>query len=326
MKTKQYLFALAITGALTFVACKKSDTGDDTNGSTTSQTSDPKALALKDFNEMYKASAVAGFSWNGNVSNCDPGTLSQDILNKALLRLKYFRKAAGLSNSGIVFIDSLNIKCQQNALMIKANNAISHTPPTTWSCYTAGGAQAAASGNIAYGTSDVNTIQQWIADAGSNNAKVGHRRWMLYSRANSFGFGATNTSGTLWVFGNSSPLNPMPTNTPSYVAWPPKGFIPRDVVYSRWSLSVPANGYPFPVDFTSATVTMTGANGVSVPLTIDYANPIENSYAGDNTIVWIPTGINLSSDADQKYSVKVANVMVNGVSKNYEYEVTIFKP
>jgi hypothetical protein len=197
MKIKHYLFAITITGALTFVACKKNDSGDDNGDSTTSQANDAKSLALKDFNEMYKASAVTNFSWNGNVANCNAGTLSADVLNKALLRLKYFRKAAGLSNSGIVFIDSLNSKCQQNALMIKANGAISHAPPTSWSCYTDAGAQAAASGNIAIGVSDVNTIQQWIQDGGSNNARVGHRRWMLYSRAQNFGFGATNSSGTL---------------------------------------------------------------------------------------------------------------------------------
>jgi hypothetical protein len=122
------------------------------------------------------------------------------------------------------------------------------------------------------------------------------------------------------------PFESIPASTPAYVAWPPKGFIPRDVVYPRWSLSVPANGYPFPVDFTSATVTMTGSNGTNVPLTIDYANPVENTYVGDNTIVWVPTGINLTSDADQKYTVKVSNVLVNGIPKNYEYDVTIFKP
>jgi hypothetical protein len=323
MKMKHYLLLAFVVGAVTFNGCKKDDGGTETE---TTTPTDAKAVALKDYKEMYLASSVSAFTWNGNTADCNAGTLSQDVLDKALLRLKYFRKAAGLSNDRISFSASFNTKCQQNALMIKANNAISHAPPTSWKCYSQAGADAAASGNIAYGSSDINNIQLWMEDGGSNNAEAGHRRWILYSRADVFGFGATNSSGTLWVFGNTGPSDPLPAKTPSYVAWPPKGFIPQNVVYNRWSLSVPAPSYPFQVDFTAATVVMKNATGANVPLTIDYANPIQSSYGGDNSIVWIPTGINLSASSDQKYSVKVANVKVGGVAKTYEYDVTIFKP
>ncbi len=334
IKIKHYLQVVTACGLLTFVACQKDDTKDDnttTTGatsttSTTSGTATAKELARQDFNTMYVASAVPSFTWNGNTGSCNAGTLSQDVIDKALLRLKYFRKAAGLSNDGIVMNPDFNAKCQQAALMFKANNNLSHFPPNTWSCWTQDGADAAGNGNIAFGSSDVENINQWIADEGDNNAKVGHRRWMLDSRASDFGFGCTNSTGTLWVINSGSGSNDLPANTPEFVAWPPKGFVPRDVVYPRWSLSVPAPTFPFQVNFTQATVVVKNAAGAELSVAIEYANPIENSYVGDNTICFKPEGIDLTSDADQKYSVKVSNVLVGGVSKTYEYDVTIFKP
>ncbi len=319
---------------LAFVACQKEDSKDDntTTTSTTSTTGTTNApltakdLARQDFNTMYVGSAVPAFTWNGNTGSCAAGTLSQDVLDKALLRLKYFRKAAGLPNDGIVMNPTLNAKCQQAALMFKANNSISHFPPNTWSCYTADGAEAAGNGNIAFGVSDVENINLWIEDEGDNNTEVGHRRWMLYSRASDFGFGCTNSTGTLWVINDNVADLPLPATTPEYVAWPPKGFVPRDVVYPRWSLSVPAPSHPYQVNFTQAAVVVKNAAGAELPVLIEYATPISNSYAGDNTITFKPDGIVLNSDADQQYSVKVSNVMVNGVAKTYEYDVTIFKP
>lgn len=326
---KHYLGALTIMSALVFVACQK-DEGtkeEPTTTTTGTQPLTPKEQARADFNTMYKASAVTDYTWNGNVVDCNPGALPQAVLDKAFLRLKYFRKAAGLPNTGIAMKADLNARCQYNALMIKANGSLSHSPPSTWKCYSNEGADAAANGNIAFGASDVENINLWIEDEGSNNMRVGHRRWMLFSRATDFGFGCTESSGTLWVINDLGFVQPpIPAKTPAFVAWPPKGFIPRDVVYPRWSLSIPAATYPYQVDFTSATVVMTDAQGNNVSLAIEYANPIENTYRGDNTITWRPAGINLSSDADQKYTVKVSNVMVEGVATNYQYDVTIFKP
>lgn len=313
--------------SLFFITCKKDDgESSTTTTTTTSGVLTAKEQAQKDYMDMYVGSAVTGYTWNGNTANCAAGTLSQDLQNKTLLRIKYFRKLAGLPNDKITMEADLSAKCQDNALMIRANNAIDHQPPTNWKCYTADGALAAGKGNISFGTSDVKNIDAWMQDAGSNNMEVGHRRWILFSNATKFGIGFTESSGTLWVInGLPSPYS-LPAATPEYIAWPPKGFVPRQVVYPRWSLGVPATSYPFQVDFTNATVTMVNAAGTTVPLNVIYRNPISNSYGGDNTISWEPTGVDLNSNFDQKYTVTVANVMVNGTAKSYTYDVTIFNP
>ncbi|MES2558359.1 MAG: CAP domain-containing protein [Bacteroidota bacterium] len=327
MNKKRALLGI-MTLSLFFITCKKDDT-DNSSTTTTTTTGNvitPKEEAKIDYIDMYVGSTITGFTWNGNIANCEQGTLSQDLLDKTLMRIRYFRKQAGLPIGNITMEADLNAKCQRNALMIRANNAISHTPPTSWKCYTADGALAAQKGNISFGTSDVENIDAWMEDAGSNNAEVGHRRWILFSNATKFGFGCTESSGTLWVInGLPSPYS-LPAATPEYIAWPPKGFIPRQVVYPRWSFGVPATSYPFQVDFTNATVSMAHSSGTTVPVNVIYRNPIENSYGGDNTISWEPTGVELNSNFDQQYTVTVNNVMVNGSAKNYTYDVTIFNP
>jgi uncharacterized protein YkwD len=329
MKKTKYTLWGVVAISLFFITCKKDDSSssDDTSTTTTSSgVLTQKEQARKDYMDMYVGSAVAGYAWNGDATNCIPGTLSQELFDKTLLRIKYYRKMAGLPNDKITMEADLSAKCQQNALMIRANSSLSHSPPTSWKCYTADGALAAAKGNISLGTSDVKNIDAWIQDAGSNNLEVGHRRWILYSNATKFGIGFTESSGTLWVINGLPQPYSLPAATPEYIAWPPKGYIPRQVVYPRWSLGVPATSYPFQVDFTEATVTMVDPAGTNVPLNVIYRNPISNSYGGDNTISWEPTGVDLNSNFDQKYTVTVSNVMVNGTAKSYTYDVTIFNP
>ncbi len=89
---------------------------------------------------------------------------------------------------------------------------------------------------------------------------------------------------------------------------------------------MPYGAYPFQVDFTNATVTMKNAAGANVPATVISRTSISSSYGGDNTIVWEPTGVDLNSNFDQKYTVTVSNVMVGGSAKSYTYDVTVFNP
>ena len=52
-----------------------------------------------------------------------------------LLRLNYYRAMAGVPAT-VTFSDTYNAMDQQAALMMSANGQLSHSPPTTWTCYT----------------------------------------------------------------------------------------------------------------------------------------------------------------------------------------------
>lgn len=333
MKKVQLILLVAVSGL--FVMCSKEDDSSSPNNGTTASTSSTgattspvnveKEAARKDYQDYYVAAELPGFSWSGDVANCVPGTLPQGVYDRVMKRIQYYRKAAGLSYTNLTFETTKNAKCQEASLMMKANNQLSHFPPTTWKCYTAEGAEAAENGNIAYGVGPVRNIDSWIDDFGDNNARVGHRRWILYSRAGEFGFGCTDNTGTLWVI-NGNGADPLPTNTPEFVAWPPKGYVPNSVVYDRWSFSIPYNTFPYQVDFTNATVTMKGPSGNDIWLAYDHRDNISNSYVGDNTIVWVPSGVDLTADTDKEYTVNINGVLVNGETKSYSYKVTVFKP
>jgi len=71
------------------------------------------------------------------------------------------------------------------ALMMAANNALSHDPPPSWTCWTAPGAAAAGSSNLLMGTSsaysaienDNAILAAWLIEG--NGDEIGHRRWLL---------------------------------------------------------------------------------------------------------------------------------------------------
>ena len=74
-----------------------------------------------------------------------------------LLRLNYFRAMAGVPAT-VTFSDTYNAMDQRAALMVSANAQVSHSPPTTWTCYRADGAQAASQSNLILGAFGRNAI------------------------------------------------------------------------------------------------------------------------------------------------------------------------
>lgn len=316
-KISQSLLLVLISLVFLTYSCKKEENPDDNNND---DQPDPEAVerqrVLDEYNTYYLTTETSSSStaWTGSTATCDPGTIASDAVNKALVRINYFRRCVGL-NDDITFDPVKNSKCQKGALMLHANNTLSHTPPTTWTCWTQDGSDACGSSNIAMGYSISNAITGYINDAGSSNYKVGHRRWILYSKSKVMGIGHTSTYNALWVLGNSG--NPLPSNLPAYIPWPPKGYVPAPLVFARWSFSKTT------ASFASANVSMTDGSGN--PVTLNVISKTDNGY-GDNTIVWEPQGINTGSSSDVTYYVTVSNVKVNGADSTYSYKVVIIKP
>jgi uncharacterized protein YkwD len=306
-------FTLLLIAAISslYISCKKDDNTTDNNTVPPPVVTERQRI-INEYNTGYIGTYVSDPLWTGNTSTCTPGTVSADALSKTLQRINYFRKMAGVSYS-VKFDPVLNAKCQEAALMMDANSSLDHYPPTSWSCYTTDGADAAGSSNLALGGSSSGAITMYMSDYGSGNEPCGHRRWILYSRSDTMGMGSTNYAQALWVIGPT--VNPA--TMPAFIAWPPQGYVPATLIFSRWSLGVPSG------DFTNATVSMTDGSGTSVPVSI--ISSTDNGY-GDNTVVWVPTGINTTSAADVTYHVTVNNVDVSGTIKNYTYNVVIIQP
>ncbi len=275
------------------------------------------------FLEYYLYAPAPAIEWTGTRSPCVAGTTSQAFRDSVLLRINFYRAMAGVP-SQVVFDETYNAKAQQSALMMSAQGSLSHSPPATWACYTADGAQAAGSSNLALGTYGTSSITAYIKDSGSNNTAAGHRRWILYPQTQNMGTGDIPSTGgwaanDLWVF-DSHMWETRPATRESFVAWPPPGYVPYQVVFPRWSFSYAG------ATFTNATVTMTqGGTPVSVAQEV-----VANGY-GENTVVWIPGGMSHSAawprpDVDTPYLVTVSNVIVNGTPQTFSYTVTVIDP
>jgi hypothetical protein len=273
-----------------------------------------RATARQDYINNYSGSSFTSgdMAWTGNIASCNAGMISSTVLNRVTQRINYFRRMVGVE--AMVALESTrNAKCQQAALMMGANADLDHDPPMSWTCWTANGHEAAGASNLALG--DL-TIDIFMEDNGSNNMDVGHRRYVLHSKAKTFGCGLVTgpVAQSLWVSGNEG--NPSVYN--QFIAYPPNGYIPKNLVYPRWSFSLP--NVSSATAFASATVTMAGPSG-NVPLNIIS----RNANFADPTMVWEPTGIDNTNSQDIQYTVTVSGV-VGAPQSSYTYTTTIFCP
>jgi len=272
------------------------------------------------YNGTYVPGNAATLIWTGAVTTCDAGTTNLDHQQAVIARINYFRALVGLP--AVALINGAQVAQEQAAaLMMTANNALNHFPPTSWMCYSADGANAAGSSNIALGLYGVKAIDLYMSDPGANNSAGGHRRWILFPPQAAMATGETTgdvshkAANALYVFG---PLTTRPV-TPNGVAWPPAGFVPYQnlpAASNRWSFSFPGG------DFSNATVTMSGPGG-TLAVTLE---PIANGY-GDNTIVFLPTGATYAQPtSDTTYTITVSGMTGVGVPSTVQYTVTVIDP
>ena len=278
------------------------------------------------YNAIWPASENIASGWNGNVAAGNEGSTATPFKNAIYLRVNYFRAMAGVP-AQIVDNASFSADAQKAALMMSSNNALSHTPPSSWINYTAAGANAAGHSNLA-STFGLDAILGYLEDSGSNNTAAGHRRWILYPQSTQMGTGDIPATGifmsanALWVVDDSTFGSTRPAVRDNFVAWPPKGFVPYTLIYPRWSFSYPG------ADFSNANVSMT-RNGSALAVRKETLS----SGIGENTLVFIPENLDpnnwpgpIRPASDTTTSVTISNVVFDRTSHSFSYSVTAFDP
>lgn len=287
-------------------------------------TSDREAVR-QFFNKVYMEPRVS-MGWTGSYTAGNGGTINVDYQRSTIQRVNWFRAMAGVPAS--VTLSSANSsKAQQAAFMMSANNALSHTPSSSWKFYTAAGAEGALSSNIVLGSNGPDAVDTYMKDFGDNNGAVGHRRWLLFPGTKTFGTGDVpagelNGQGlwggnALWVT-DADFYSTRPQVRDGFVAWPSRGFVPHQAVFARWSFSYPA------ADFSQARVAVTRDG---TPLDIRMETVVNGT--GENTVVWQvpgiePNGRHVKPTADIKYQVTVSNVFINQQNRSFTYDVIVF--
>ena len=199
------------------------------------------------FNALYPASETAPIDWTGNLATCSAGATAASFKDAVQLRVNYFRAMAGVP-AAITFSAIYSAKNQQAALIMSRNNTLNHYPPSSWSCYSTDGHEAAGNSNLALGFFGAEAVSGYVLDHGDNNAAAGHRRWLLYPQTQVMGTGdipvtaEDNSTNSLWVFdGNYG--SPHPVARDDFVAWPR-----RDTSPTRWC--IPAGLSPIPAQMS----------------------------------------------------------------------------
>ncbi len=277
------------------------------------------------FNSVYSFSENAPIAFTGDVTAGVAGTTGTAFREAVRVRVNWFRAMAGVP-ADVAFSDTLHAKCQQAALMMSANDQLSHTPPANWLFYTAAGAEAAGQSNLFLGANGPGSITGYIEDPGEENAELGHRRWIFYPQTQTMGTGdvpaqnGKREANALWIF-DAHFGGPRPAVRDEFVAWPPPGYVPYQVVFPRWSFSYPG------ADFSNATVTLT-RNGQPLGKTIE---PISSGF-GENTIAWIPADRDLDVPVtaapaqDTVTAVTVGGVKIGAQTRSFSYSVRVFDP
>lgn len=266
------------------------------------------------YQNTFAAPASVSPQWNGNMAAGNAGVLGASYLAAIVARVNDYRWMAGLPG-GVTLDSTENAEAQLAALMMAANNQLSHSPPPTWLDYTAAGANAAAHSDLTLGASGTSAIDLYMTDSGAGNTFVGHRRWMLYPSTRTMGVGdIPGKSNALYVV--QPQLAPAPAV--AAVAWPPAGFVPATLMPLRWSLQADGNA-----DFTNAKVTVT-ENGA--PQTAEILSSRAQGYGG-NAIVWdMPYAPAPEHGQQVVYTVNIGNVVIDGKPHSYSYTTTSFDP
>jgi hypothetical protein len=278
----------------------------------------PPGMDLAQANWFYQntftAPADVAPQWNGNVASGNAGTLGASYLAAIAARVNDYRWMAGLPG-GVTLDSTENAEAQLAALMMAANDQLSHSPASDWLDYSAAGADAAAHSDLTLGASGTNAIDLYMTDPGAGNTFVGHRRWVLYPSTQTMGVGdIPGQSNALYVV--QPQLAPAPSVTA--VAWPPAGFVPVTLMPLRWSLQSDSN-----TDFSNATVSVT-ENGT--PQTVETLSDDATGYGG-NAIVWdLPFAPAPQQGQQAIYTVNIGNVLIDGAAQSFSYSTTSFDP
>ena len=281
------------------------------------------------YNAVYAASDGVPINSTANIANCVAGTNSAAFTTAILWRINWFRAMSGVP-AAVTFDASEITSNQSAALMMSANNQVTHNIPTNWSCFDPSGANAAENANLALGVNGPDVITDYIWDYGAANANVSHRRGILYPQTQVMGSGDMPAQGPYAAANVTSIYDtnsggPRPATTWLYVAWPPPGYVPYPVVFPQWFFAL-SNAEP-----SVATPTMS-SNGVPLSITV---RPYVTG-PGENTLVWYPSTLDPTTNstvfpfngADTFYAITISNVRIGSVSnlQSFGYNVTVFDP
>jgi uncharacterized protein YkwD len=266
----------------------------------------------------WAAAAASLYDVQPDASACRAGSLKASVKADFLARLNAIRALHQLS--AVSYSDVEDAQEAQSSLMMAVNKQLSHTPPTSWTCYTAEGAAAAGSSNLigGWGTglgfnTEDDYLGSWLTEIGS--ASIGHRRWILdpFLGKTSYGRvavvlpdGSRASAASMKVF-NFAVGGPVPSSVPAFVAYPfgdyPARYFSTSAFlsFSAVAARTTAFGANASVSFARATISVSSPTG---PLSVTDVSSDNDGYGLANNVQWHVAGL----QAGVTYSVRISGV------------------
>lgn len=329
MRVILYLFLIGLL--FTVDSCKKETYTDEEQKD--------RQKVIDDYNNYIFKNNVFGFyaANEDQLVNCNYGFVSPEVLSKTMAQLNYYRRFVGLSE---VTMDTVfNNQCQA-VLKYFISNKFPTTLDSNASCYNKevrDGWLTMLSGSSFY-TNQQSAVSYFMHH---KDAYATYRRWLMYPKLSKVGYGQLNTHFALKAVGSGTFSNDQ--KVPEYVAYPPKGFIVQDMLPATWSFVVPGNA---DVDVRYSEVTLRMRDYYSKPKIrtkelpmVEIAIKVDNrgwftqgqsgTLGEDPSILFNITDTRemdeYYEDKDLEYEVSIKNVLINGVSKDFNYPVRVIR-
>ncbi len=261
------------------------------------------------------------------------GEVHKDHLQSGEDLFNYIRYTAHLPS--VQMTDELNESAQYGAVVMAANNVLSHCPDKPADMdddFYQKGHDATSSSNISCGTlgymSIVRSLLGCCNDRGSNNlATVGHRRWMLNPSLQYVGFGYAESNE--WGYVATKVFDYSRTEVDfDFVSWPPSGNCLNEIVSydAPFTITLNPDKFKSPQDSDIKITVIRESDGKvwsfdsqtnRTPGSDKYMLIEKSWYAINNCIIFRP-------DVDELKTHKgVYTFSVSGVYKNDGTEVTL---
>lgn len=234
-------------------------------------------------------------TWSGSVTGCEAGDISAEGRENALRLFNLVRWLADLP--AVTTEETRNQQAQACALMMDANDQLSHEPPTSWKCYSDLGAQGARTSNISSGAG-VSSVLGYMVDDG-NLTTFGHRRIILANDLGPIGLGSTGKGGASCM----QNIGGKGTATRAWTAWPSPGPFPMQAYVDMYKRSLDTTGWSIQsktIDLSRAQVTVT-SGGENKPVKVEQ---LTGTYGNAKAIRIAPDGWKAAAGA--AYAVSVA--------------------
>ncbi|MCW8713319.1 CAP domain-containing protein, partial [Acinetobacter baumannii] len=297
------------------------------------QEGDAKTLAAESKTISFDVFKASSMSETPDINNCYAGKLSTKFRNEFLTEMNTVRALHGLPS--ITYDYAHEDEMMQTALILAANNILTHYPEPNTDCYSDIGAVGASTSNlemgvrsIMYDYSPAESVRNMTHDklnVVANN--VGHRRWIINPFMEKSAYGSVNAPSIKdtqfpYVVGTSHKTiyfqkNPT-TAKLGVIAYPyhnyPSKYFMKGAILSV-SILIDQNDYwaNQNVDYSKAKLVVTERGGGEQKIR-------DISY--DNLGMGIPNNIQFYFDGLKNniiYDVKLSNVLVNGQPKEYSY-------